>query len=83
MKITRTGQAGINVFTCPICKGAHMGGVLFVGLGLRDYARMRVNGSVTRKVACNNENHTHTIEVILEPPKGARAIETPGRRGNV
>lgn len=74
MKITRKGVAGINTFTCPTCKGAKMGGVLFVRLGMRDYARMRVDGTVSKKVECSNERHPHTVEVVLERPKGSACI---------
>jgi hypothetical protein len=74
MKITRKAIAGINCYTCPICKGAEMRGVLFVRLGMLDYARMRVDGSVTKTVECNNERYPHMIEVVMERPKGSACI---------
>lgn len=76
MNIKRVGAAGVNVFNCPICKDANMGGVLFAKLGMQDYARMRVYGAVTKKVECSNESHPHVVEVTLERPKGAGGILT-------
>jgi hypothetical protein len=74
MKINRKAIAGVNVYTCPMCKGAGMGGVLYAKLGMRDYARMRAYGAITKVVGCSNENHEHKVEVVMERPEGSASI---------